>query len=232
MITPDQVLPAGWRQLIVPGLRTVIGYDPATTEKETSNPSGIAIAQEQGRDIIVRAGAIWKTKDPAIARAVIAAAMDMPHGIRPHAFVIDASNERYFATDLKTAYQGKTNVIHYVATENVMHGGVDMPMKTFAGNLCKNALEDGRLILPNEEWVYKNFRGVKEEKGRFVFELDEDGNHCDFVQAVWNCLVGLTMPGSGPVSASAIGPGTISWLQPGASVHGRGLYSSPSPRFS
>lgn len=231
MISPGQILPAGWRDLIVPGARTTIGYDPATTEGEQSNPSGLAITQQIGADYVVKVAATWKTKDPDIARFVIGQALQLPHSLRPHALVIDASNERYFAADLKRAHSRQTRVELYVATESIEWRGETMPLKTYCGNLCKNTLNEGRLILPNEDWVYKNFRGVTEDKGRFVFALDEDGNHCDLVQAVWNCLYGFSTPGSGTVSAKA--SGTVSERVWGAlqSLSGR-RGGQPTNRFT
>lgn len=230
MITPDQILPSGWRDLIIPGAKTTIGYDIATTEGDTSNPASIAITQQVANRYQVKVGATWKTKDPDIARAVIAQAFDLPHGLRPFAFVIDASNERYFATDLQRAYARKTKVVLYVANESIEFRGEKIPLKTYCGNLCKNAIQDGQLDLPPEEWVYRNFRGVKEDKGRFVFEADAEGNHCDFVQAVWNCLYGFAAPGSGPVSAKP--SGTISQRVWGALQTLSGRIGQPTPRLT
>lgn len=230
MTTPDQILPRGWRDLIQPGHATTIGYDPATTENEKSNPSGLAITQHVGNDYAVAACAVWKTKDPEIAVAVLDEAMNLPHAIRPKALVIDASNERYFAATLAKRYRSRTKVVLYVAGEKTTHAGEDMPLKTFCGNLVKNAVEDGHLLLPDEDWVYRNFRGVKEEKGGFFFETDEDGNHCDLVQAVMNCLYGFCSPGSGPISASPAG--TVSQRVWGAlqSLGRRG--GGPTHRFT
>ncbi len=230
MITPSQILPSGWRDLIIPGARTTIGYDIATTEGDTSNPGSIAITQEVANRYQVKVGATWKTKDPDIARAVIAEAFDLPHGIRPHAFVIDASNERYYATDLKSKYSTKTKVVLYVANENIEFKGQIMPLKTYCGTLCKNAMQDGQLDLPPEEWVYRNFRGVKEDKGRFVFETDAEGNHCDFVQAVWNCLYGFAAPGSGPSAAKPAS--TLSQRVWGALQTLSGRRAQPTPRLT
>lgn len=44
-----------------------MGWDLATTEKSTSNPSAVTVLERQGTEYLARAIVTWKTNDPALA---------------------------------------------------------------------------------------------------------------------------------------------------------------------
>ncbi|MFA6271381.1 MAG: hypothetical protein WC657_09345, partial [Candidatus Paceibacterota bacterium] len=56
-------LPTDWRRFIVPGVPTVVAQDPATTEHEKSNPSGLVIAQRVGGRVRFPVVCRYKTAD-------------------------------------------------------------------------------------------------------------------------------------------------------------------------
>ena len=60
------VLPRGWRDLLVPKGPVGIGLDPGTTTKKTSNPTGLALIQQVGADYIARLVVRFKTSDPDV----------------------------------------------------------------------------------------------------------------------------------------------------------------------
>jgi len=203
----DDVFPANWRDLIAPVGRIGMGMDPGTTEKEKSNPTALAIIQERLPDYIVRLLIRWKTKDPDVARAIIKKALDLPHGLRARRLCVDATNERYFCADLRKRFAGTAPVELLVASENYTYLGQTMSTKLYLGNLFCNTIEDGHLLLPNKEWISKDIRLVKRERGTFTAEVDSEGNHADTFDGIKNALHAL-ISNSGPAEASPAQVGT------------------------
>lgn len=184
--------PLGWPQAAPWGEGQIgIGVDLATTERETSNPTALAVIEKIGRDYFVRLLIRWKTADPRASRALIARALDLPGVRRARAVAVDASNERYFATDLKRELGSRAPVSLFLASERVDYRSEKMTLKQFAGSLLVNALDDGQVLLPPERWVRDDFRLVRKEKGQFTNALDTSGNHGDTFDAVKLAIWGL-----------------------------------------
>jgi phage FluMu gp28-like protein len=204
-----KALPAGWASFISPDHpRIGIGFDVGTTTKQKSNPSVLALTQEVGMTYFVRLLVCWKTKDPAIARALLNLILDgIPHGLRARRLCIDATSERYFAADLRRDFSSRIPVDLIVASEATEYMGEKMIFKQYLGNLLVNTIEDGYVALPKENWVQKDFRSVIRDRGTFEAEVDEDGRHGDCFDAVKLSLHALIMPG-GQVNASAAQVGT------------------------
>lgn len=176
-----------------------VGYDVATTDKGKSNPSSISVIEKVGLDFWTRLIVRWKTRDPEVARAVISAVLDLlPR--RPAALAIDATNEKYFAADLKTKFQDRCEVLLVVSSEGTEFLGEAMSFKAYLGNLLLNAFEEGQLHLPNEPFVSKDFRLVKRSRGSFETDTDENGNHGDTFDSTKLALHALSSSG-GPVEA-------------------------------
>jgi hypothetical protein len=176
--------PAGWPQDVPWGSGEItVGVDLATTEREMSNPSALAVVERIGRDFFVRALVRWKTADPRLSRAMIARALELPGDRRARCLAVDASNERYFAADLKRDLGAKVPVRLFIAGERADYKAEQMTQKQFAGSLLVNALEDGQVLLPPERWVRDDFRLVRKEKGSFSNALDQSGNHGDTFDA-------------------------------------------------
>ena len=199
-----QSLPAGWASFISPDYpRIGLGMDIGTTTKQKSNPSVLAVTQEVGMSYFVRLLVSWKTRDPAVARAILALVLDgLPHGFRGRRLCIDATSERYFAADLRRDLSGRIPVDLVVASEATEYMGEKMIFKQYLGNLLVNTIEDGYLALPKENWIQKDFRSVIRDRGTFEAEVDEDGRHGDCFDAVKLSLHALIVPG-GPVQVSA-----------------------------
>lgn len=223
----SEVLPKGWRDLLLPGHPVGIGVDLGTTQKAKSNPTALAIVQRVAPDVYCRVAARWKTNNPDITRHILASAAMLPHGLRP-VLCIDSSNERFFAADLKRAFAPRCKVLLYVAGEAIEHKGERMPKKTYVGNLLRNELNDSRLALPSDDWIYRDLRLVQDEAGGFAFNLDEDGNHADFAQALMLALFAIDQGTGGPIQASAFNMARDSV----STTTGRDPLRRPSPRFS
>jgi hypothetical protein len=205
----SKALPAGWPSFISPDYpRIGLGLDVGTTTKQKSNPSVLAVTQEVGMTYFVRLLVSWKSKEPSIAREILNLVLEgIPHGFRPRRLCIDATSEKYFAVDLRSAFAGRIPVDLIVASEATEYMGERMIFKQYLGNLMVNTIEDGYIAIPKENWVQKDFRSVVRDRGTFEAEVDDEGRHGDCFDAVKLSLHALIIPG-GPVQASAAQVGT------------------------
>lgn len=213
-MTPRQAISSEWAQRLTHG-PLALGYDVATSEKGTSNPSALAVMQREGRICIARLIVSWKTREPAVARQIIAAALDdISHaGHKPRRLCIDASSEKFYAADIRTHFRAR------VATELVAGGqkldfrGESLDAKSLLGNMYASALEDGLIFLPAGEWIEFDHRLVKREAGRFVTDLGPGGEHGDTFDAGKLSFWGLQSGGTVRAHAAQVGTG-VSGHQP------------------
>ena len=177
-----------------------LGFDVATTTAETSNPSVLAVVEEHGPEIMYRLAVSWKTRDPAIARERIEATIKVVAGRpggRARALAVDATNEKYFAEDLKKEFLGKIPVILVVASERYEKPGLDKATnyKEFLGDQYVGKLDDNHLTLPPEQWFKADHRLVKKDRGKYVCDPDSDGHHGDTFDGGKLGLFALTQRG-------------------------------------
>lgn len=209
-VAVEDDFPPNWRDLLVPDAPTAVGADPATTEREKSNPFSITIGQQiDGRArlvLIIR----FKTKDPLKAKAYLAEACDLGGGRRPKRLVIDATNEKYWAAEVKREMSSICPVDLIVSSEVTEYLGERMTWKAKLGNMMVNALDDGHVEMANVRWLKDDWRLVLRVKGSFDNALDSEGNHGDTFDSSKNTLFGLEGRG-GPVEAQAVAVGN----QPG-----------------
>lgn len=164
-----------------------LGYDIATTENETSNPSSLAVVQHDGPLYIARLILRWHAADPDVSRRIvtgIAQAIRKLRGLPIRGCGIDATNERYYATDMRRRLAAFCSARLVIASETREEQGKPMKVKTLTGNLVVNALEDAKLVLPADAWVKADFRLVRKEKGLFETDIDAAGNHGDSFDGV------------------------------------------------
>ncbi len=188
-----------------------LGWDLATTEKQSSNPSGFAVVEQQGHDYVVRGLFTWKTKDPDIAlsraKKIITSISSRQEGGRARALSIDATNERYFSSTARKTLAGELPVHLVVGSETAdIPGDEPMNMKQYLGSLLVGALDDNRLTLPADRYVREDFRLVKKEKGQFVCEPDSLGRHGDTFDAAKQAIYAI-VHGSAHVQAKAVSTG-------------------------
>src|SRR5262245_11397454 len=151
MISVRSIFPDGWRELMAERGACAIGHDVATTAKKKSNPNGIALLQQVGLDYIVRLVLRFKTQDPAVTEAVIREMLDLPHGLRVRKVCVDATNERFYAANLRAKLAGTVVVETIVNSEVLVVRNEKMTWKQYLGNLLVNTCDDGHLLLPNEK---------------------------------------------------------------------------------
>jgi hypothetical protein len=162
-----------------------LGWDLATTEKETSNPSSFTVVEEldalNWRATITVA---WKTADPELAKArvklLVQAVNSRALGGRARRLAIDATNERYFATLMQRELSALVPVELVVASETVEQPGSEsITKKALLGNTLAGDINENRATLPPERYIKDDFRRVKRDRGSFACELGPNGEHGD-----------------------------------------------------
>lgn len=181
MITPRQAIPSGWADLINPAFPVGLGYDVGTSTSGTANPSAVAVMQATGGRYAVRLIVAWKAQDPTVAWQMLGCILDdldarraMSRGLN-----IDASNEVFHARQTKTKLGGRCPVGLIKGNQKMAYKGEAMDAKTLLGNLYANALEDGLILLPGDDFIAQDHRLVQRDGGRFVTSVGPGGQHGD-----------------------------------------------------
>lgn len=161
-----------------------LGWDLATTTNKTSNPSALTTTEQRGIEFIAWLILTWKTADPDVAldrvRRILRAVESRRVGGRARKLCIDATNERYFAADVKKKLLRDLPVEMVVGSERVEKPGHEpMNMKEWLGSQLVGDIEDNHWTLPPERYIHEDFRLVRREKGLFVCTPDVDGKHGD-----------------------------------------------------
>jgi hypothetical protein len=161
-----------------------LGVDLATTEKESSNPTSVTVAEQDGLDFVGVATFVWKTKEPAIARErmrrIVETVNARKEGGRARRMAIDATNERYFATELQHELCAIVPVELVISSETVeMPGGEKITKKSLLGGQLVAEIDDNRAVLPPERYLREDFRRVRKDRGLFVTEIGPGGEHGD-----------------------------------------------------
>jgi hypothetical protein len=203
-----------------------IGIDPATTTKQKSNPTAVAVTEEHVTEEIDRAIFVWKTADSKVADEridliVAAVAARKAGGGRARAMAIDATNERYWAGATRDRLASELPVELVVGSESHDEPGVEpMTKKQYLGNRLIGSIDDNRRTLPPDRYVREDFRLVKKDRGLLVCDPDIDGKHGDTFDAVK--LASFALQTGGPVEAGAAQVGSFgktdhsgtNWMRP------------------
>lgn len=210
-MTPRQAISPDWAQLLSEG-PIALGYDVATSEKGVSNPSAVNVMQRDGRVAISRLVVSWKTREPAVARQVLSCILDdiQRVGKKPRRLVIDSSNEKYYAADVRTFFRARCPVELVAGGQKLTFRGESLDAKSLLGNMYVSAIEDALLLLPAGEWIEFDHRLVKVEAGRFVTDLGPGGEHGDTFDAGKLSYWGLNSGGSTRAHATQVGTGVAS----------------------
>ena len=161
-----------------------LGWDLATTEKATSNPSAFTVLERQGAEFIARAILTWKTADGALAteraEQVVRAVKARKAGGAARRLCIDATSERLFSGQVAKHFRSQIPVELVVGSEgHEQPGSEPMTMKQYLGGLLVGEAEDNHLTLPASRYIREDFRLVKKDRGSFVCEPDAQGRHGD-----------------------------------------------------
>ncbi|HMO51899.1 MAG TPA: hypothetical protein PKE26_11000 [Kiritimatiellia bacterium] len=194
--------------LLGPG-KTGIGFDVATTTKGYSNPSAVAICQQNGLEYSFPLIIAWKTADPRIAEErierIIKAVAKRPDGGKARSLHIDATNERYFATGLRQNLAAHLPVTLVIGSETDNRPGYEpMTKKQLLGSRLIAELDDNHLTLPPERYLRDDWRLVKKDRGSLTCDPDVDGKHGDTFDAAKLALNALVAGGPVEIQAAPI----------------------------
>lgn len=162
-----------------------LGWDLATTTKESSNPSAFTVLEQRGVELIARAVFTWKLSDPDVAleraRRIALAVKARKEGGPARRLCVDATNERYFAETVRKELAALLPVELVIGSETIELPGREetITMKQYLGSQLVAELDDNHLWLPPERYLREDWRLVKKEKGQFVCDPDVDGKHGD-----------------------------------------------------
>lgn len=185
-------LPKGWEDAAPEGAEATVGLDPATTEHEKSNPFGLAVTGVKDGEYAAWLLFRFRSSDPLRCKAILREVLD---GLRRRravvrAVVIDATSERFWASEVKGMLEPGVHVELVVASERTEYLGEAMTMKSYLGNIAANAIADGQAALPAAREVKDDFRLVRRMKGGFDNAEDNSGGHGDMFDAFKNSIYG------------------------------------------
>ena len=190
-----------------------LGWDLATTERERSNPSAVAVLEKLSDEWILRTLTVWKLCDPVLARARVRSLIEQigRRGLRPRRLCVDSSNERYFAADVRRELSALVPVELVAGHETVQPPGENpIPAKVYLGHRLLRLLHGNQLTLPPEPYVRADFRRVRRDRGSFISDTGPGGEHGDTFDATKLALYALEgSNGRMPESPTAVRVGRV-----------------------
>lgn len=187
----EDELPADWISALDPSCETAVGADPATTEKEKSNPFAVAVSQLVDGKYVARLLFRFRSSDPVKCRLIL---REICEACRPRCLAIDATSERFWAAETRDAIAPLCPVELVVSSEYVDASGFPvagegrrsaetMTRKTYMNNIAVGAIEDRQAAIPAAKACRDDFRLVRRFRGGFDNLLDNAGNHGDTFDA-------------------------------------------------
>lgn len=209
-MTPRDAIPRHWLDFLVPDAPVGVGMDIATSDGPTSNPASITVSQAVGGLIYERLVISWKTRDEAVATAMLATVLeDIKDGTRfqIRGICLDSSNERFFCQGLARKFHlyGRFQLIG--GGENLTFQGQTLRAKELLGNLYVNAHTDGLLCSPEAPFLKEDRRLVQKSKGLFVTLTGKGGKHGDTFDS--GKLARWALLSSGAIAAAAVSLTTL-----------------------
>lgn len=164
-----------------------VGLDPATTNKQTSNPSGLTVTERDGSGRAQRLVVCWKEDEPALVRdrllQLFRVIAERPHGGAARRFCILATSERFFAKTVRDDLRAIVPTDLIIESERVEPAprGYDSPVnyKTYGSDIYSAAVNGNQYALPGGEYFKKDQRATFKNAGRYDCDVDPDGGHGD-----------------------------------------------------
>lgn len=178
----DDDLPPAWRHLFNGASDIAIGYDIATTTRDTSNPSVITIMCRGPQRIEARLIIRFKTADPKRPLELLT---EIVETLTVGNVGIDATSERYFAAIAAEALEPRANCLLIVASETCPDAPEKVNFKSYTGTNFVNAMLDGEIALPDNIAVRDDLRLARRYKGGIDNALDStSGAHGDIFDSL------------------------------------------------
>lgn len=209
-MTPRDAIPRRWLDFLVPEAPLGVGMDIATSDGPTSNPASITVSQAVGGLIYERLVLSWKTRDEAVATAILGTVLEDIRSLgrlQIRGICLDASNERFFCQRLARQFHlhGRFQLIG--GGENLTFQGQTLRAKEMLGNLYVNAHTDGLLCSPEAPFLKEDRRLVQKSKGLFVTLAGKGGKHGDTFDS--GKLARWALLSSGAIQAAAVPLSTL-----------------------
>lgn len=164
-----------------------MGFDPASTTGETSNPSSFTVTEQIGLERVQRLVVLWKEKREAVQkqriRDLCVAVKERREGGPARRLCIAAGNERLFSQGVQE------DLSSLVPVELVIEGASVDPLpagyedkinyKTWLGDMYATAVNDNHYSCPSAEYFKQDHRLVTKNAGRYECDPQPDGKHGD-----------------------------------------------------
>ncbi|MBB5037096.1 hypothetical protein [Prosthecobacter dejongeii] len=202
-MTVRDAIPRSWLDFLKEG-PVGVGMDIATSDGPNSNPASITVTQATDGRLYERLVISWKTRDEAVARAMLTTALEdlsSVFGLRIQACCLDASNEVFFAQSLAKGLREHCPFHLIKGGENITFQGQTLRSKELLGNLYVNAHTDGLICTPEGPFIKEDRRLVQKSKGLFVTLTGKGGKHGDTFDS--GKLARWALMSSGAVEAAA-----------------------------
>jgi hypothetical protein len=164
-----------------------LGFDVASTTNEKSNPSSITVKENVGGERFDRLVLVFKSKKRAVMSDYLVRCVkvvrERPEGGPARRLCIDASNERLAAEETKD------DLLPFVPVELVLGNSKveprptgyqdDVSYKTYQGDLYCAAVNDGKTVLPPDDYIKQDHRLPLKNNGKYECPVDSEGRHGD-----------------------------------------------------
>ncbi len=215
-MTVRDAIPRSWLDLLSAG-PIGVGFDIATTDGPTSNPASITVTQDEGGTLFERLVLSWKTRDEAVATAMLMTVLldlaSIP-GLLLKGCSIDASNETFFAQRLAKecraalAAKGRSCRFHLIkGGENITFQGQTLRAKEMLGSLYVNAHTDGQIATPEAPFIKEDRRLVQKSKGLFITLTGKGGKHGDTFDSGKHARWALLSSGAAEIEGVSLSSG-------------------------
>lgn len=203
-------LPAGALEKLLEQLGNepiTIGMDVATTEGKKSNPTAVAVCQRKGVFYNVPLVWWWKTSQPEVTtnRVKWLASALKDAGKKVKVVDVDATNERFFTTNLRTIFKKLrlAFVRLIIKSKKAAYKGEEMSLGSYMSNLTANAFEDNYIAVPMHRYLASDFARKKRDGSGFTAAVGPNGEHADTLDAVELSIHGQAMRGGASQAAAA-----------------------------
>lgn len=170
------------------------GYDVATSDRDTANPSALAIRQQIGSRATEWLVLSWKTRDEKDSILILDTVVsDLNRaGLRPRRLAMDNSSERMHYSAVRTALRGKCPVVGVAGNDVLKWDGEEFKAKQLLGTLYVRDYDDGLISCPRADFLKSDRRLVQYFGGSFTADVDSKGRHADTFDAgklaKWACI--------------------------------------------
>jgi len=164
-----------------------VGFDVASTTGEMSNPSSITFTENVSGERFQRLVLVFKSKKRAVMsdylQRGVRVVRERPAGGPARRLCIDASNERLAAEETKDDLSPLIPIELILGNAKVEPKptgyGNDINYKTYQGDLYCAAVNEGRTVLPADDYIKQDHRLPMKAQGKYTCPVDSDGRHGD-----------------------------------------------------